>query len=121
MGAILLQAGHADGAVVKTIGDAVMAAFADPVKAVSAALAIQARVSEFNAAQGEPAISIKLGLHQGPCIAVTLPSGSTQCHTRRASRTSAHGWPCRVRRSRASEIPESGGHGGVPHLYREAI
>jgi len=63
---------HADGAVVKTIGDAVMAAFADPVKAVSAALAIQARVSEFNAAQGEPAISIKLGLHQGPCIAVTL-------------------------------------------------
>ena len=63
---------HADGAVVKTIGDAVMAAFADPVKAVSAALAIQARVAEFNAAQGEPSISIKLGLHQGPCIAVTL-------------------------------------------------
>ena len=63
---------HADGAVVKTIGDAVMAAFADPVKAVSAALTIQSRVAEFNAAQGEPAIAIKLGLHQGPCIAVTL-------------------------------------------------
>jgi class 3 adenylate cyclase len=63
---------RADGAVIKTIGDAVMAAFADPVNAVSAARAIQARVSEFNAAQGEPAISIKLGLHQGPCIAVTL-------------------------------------------------
>jgi class 3 adenylate cyclase len=63
---------HADGAIVKTIGDAVMAAFADPANAVSAALAIQARVSGFNAAQGEPAIVIKLGLHQGPCIAVTL-------------------------------------------------
>jgi class 3 adenylate cyclase len=57
---------------VKTIGDAVMAAFADPADAVRAALAIQQRVADFNAGNGGEAIVIKLGLHKGPCIAVTL-------------------------------------------------
>ncbi len=61
-----------DGAIVKTIGDAVMAAFPDPADGVRAALAIQRKVAEFNAAHGEGAIAIKLGLHRGPCIAVTL-------------------------------------------------
>jgi len=61
-----------DGAIVKTIGDAVMAAFADPAKAVRAAIAIQRRVAAFNAEHGGDAIIIKLGLHAGPCIAVTL-------------------------------------------------
>jgi class 3 adenylate cyclase len=61
-----------DGAIVKTIGDAVMAAFADPASAVRAALAIQRKVASFNATHGEGAIVIKLGLHRGPCIAVTL-------------------------------------------------
>ena len=37
------------GAIVKTIGDAVMAAFADPADAVKAALAIQHEVAAFNA------------------------------------------------------------------------
>lgn len=65
-----------EGAIVKTVGDAVMAAFADPAAAVRAALAVQGRVAVFNrshdaAAPGE-AIVIKLGLHRGPCIAVTL-------------------------------------------------
>jgi class 3 adenylate cyclase len=61
-----------DGAIVKTIGDAVMAAFADPASAMRAALAIQRKVESFNATHGEGAIVIKLGLHKGPCIAVTL-------------------------------------------------
>lgn len=61
-----------DGAIVKTIGDAVMAAFADPASAMRAALAIQRKVASFNATHGEGAIVIKLGLHKGPCIAVTL-------------------------------------------------
>jgi class 3 adenylate cyclase len=60
------------GAIVKTIGDAVMAAFADPGDAVRAALAIQQKVADFNAGHGGEAIVIKLGLHKGPCIAVTL-------------------------------------------------
>ncbi|HWA45208.1 MAG TPA: adenylate/guanylate cyclase domain-containing protein [Hypericibacter adhaerens] len=61
-----------DGTIVKTIGDAVMAAFADPAAAMRAALAIQRKVADFNATHGEGAIVIKLGLHKGPCIAVTL-------------------------------------------------
>jgi len=61
-----------EGAIVKTIGDAVMAAFADPGNAVRAALAIQRKVAEFNSGLGDQAIVIKLGLHKGPCIAVTL-------------------------------------------------
>jgi class 3 adenylate cyclase len=64
-----------DGAVVKTIGDAVMAAFADPANALEAALAIRDDIARSNgdAATGtEAAIVVKLGLHVGPCIAVTL-------------------------------------------------
>ena len=60
-----------DGAIVKTIGDAIMAAFANPADGVRAALAIQRAVGAFNAAHGE-VLAIKLGLHGGPCIAVTL-------------------------------------------------
>ena len=61
------------GFVVKTGGDAVMAAFSRPDHAVCAALAIQDDVASFNAARGDGAtpIVLKLGLHAGPCIAVT--------------------------------------------------
>jgi class 3 adenylate cyclase len=61
------------GFVVKTVGDAVMAAFSRPDHGVRAALAIQDDVASFNAARGEGAtpIVLKLGLHAGPCIAVT--------------------------------------------------
>lgn len=63
-----------DGAIVKTIGDAVMAAFSDPAQALAAALAVQRNVAAFNRehGQGREALIIKLGLHDGPCIAVTL-------------------------------------------------
>ena len=61
------------GFVVKTVGDAVMAAFSRPDDAVRAALAIQDDVASFNSARGDGAtpIVLKLGLHAGPCIAVT--------------------------------------------------
>jgi class 3 adenylate cyclase len=61
-----------DGSVVKTIGDAVMASFADPLDAVAAALAGQGKIAEFNRRGEGLAITIKLGIHCGPCIAVTL-------------------------------------------------
>ena len=64
-----------DGALVKTIGDAIMAAFAEPGDALAAALAIQRELAAFNEATGageERPLTIKLGLHEGPCIAVTL-------------------------------------------------
>jgi class 3 adenylate cyclase len=54
-----------NGAVVKTIGDAVMAAFANPLDAVKAALAIQAR-----SAKASPPLTIKLGVHAGDSIRV---------------------------------------------------
>jgi class 3 adenylate cyclase len=60
-----------EGAVVKTIGDAVMAVFADPARAVAAALAMQAHIDELNTASTAPLV-LKLGLHAGACIAVTL-------------------------------------------------
>jgi len=77
--AVLTRAvrGH-DGAVVKTIGDAVMAAFTDPANALDAALAIRDDIVEFNrrlaAETGSEhvAILVKIGLHSGACIAVTL-------------------------------------------------
>ena len=62
-----------DGGVVKTIGDAVMAAFHDPERAVAAAISIQRKVAVFNISQnGDQPLVIKLGLHGGPCVAVTL-------------------------------------------------
>jgi class 3 adenylate cyclase len=54
-----------DGAVVKTIGDAVMASFGDPAEAVKAALAMQARI-------GAHDLVLKLGVHSGPSVVVTL-------------------------------------------------
>ena len=64
-----------DGALVKTIGDAIMAAFATPADALAAALDIQRDLGSFKE-QGqvgaERPLIIKLGLHEGPCIAVTL-------------------------------------------------
>ncbi len=61
-----------NGSVVKTIGDAVMAAFTDPADGARAALAVQTGVDDFNEGTGTEDIVIKLGVHCGPCIAVTL-------------------------------------------------
>ena len=61
-----------DGGVVKTIGDAVMASFTEPESGVRAALAIRAHVLDFNREHRSNPIGLKLGLHAGPCIAVTM-------------------------------------------------
>lgn len=66
-----------DGGVVKTIGDAVMASFTDPVNCLLAAIEIQNAVGAFNERHAgdmgdEDAVTIKIGIHEGPCIAVTL-------------------------------------------------
>ena len=60
-----------DGAIVKTIGDAVMATFTDARAAVSAALAMHDGLTEWNRAERRPeTLELKIGLHDGPCIAV---------------------------------------------------
>jgi len=61
-----------NGFVVKTVGDAVMAAFGDPADAVRAVLSIQDEVENFNRGRSDAGIVLKLGLHQGACIAVTV-------------------------------------------------
>jgi class 3 adenylate cyclase len=60
------------GAIVKTVGDAVMAAFHAPADAIKAALAIQDEVAGFHRDHVRQEIVLKLGLHQGACIAVTV-------------------------------------------------
>jgi class 3 adenylate cyclase len=60
------------GALVKTIGDAVMASFVDPLDALRAALEMRARIGRFNRESGADLIAIKIGLHAGACLAVTL-------------------------------------------------
>ncbi len=55
------------GAVVKTIGDAVMATFPTPDRAIAAALRMRVAMSEL----GSDFI-LKIGIHEGPCLAVML-------------------------------------------------
>jgi class 3 adenylate cyclase len=59
------------GAVVKTIGDAIMAVFQEPGRALSAAFAMHEKIGTLRAPDGAPVI-LKIGLHTGPCFAVTL-------------------------------------------------
>ncbi len=60
------------GAVVKTIGDAVMATFPTPERALAAALRIREAMHTLNAASEREDLLVKIGLHEGPCLAVTL-------------------------------------------------
>ena len=61
-----------DGAIVKTIGDAVMAVFTHPPDGLRCAVQIHADFAAFNAASEKDAMIVKLGLHAGRCISVTL-------------------------------------------------
>jgi len=56
------------GAIVKTIGDAVMAAFADPANALAAAAGMSRTVQRIDA-DGVP-LRLNVGLHTGSCMAV---------------------------------------------------
>src|SRR5205085_10280602 len=61
------------GAVVKTIGDAVMATFVNPVDAVRAAQQIHLA---FHPAREDTPIRLRISLNTGPCIAVRLNSNA---------------------------------------------
>lgn len=60
---------EAGGAVVKAMGDAIMAVFARPAPAVKAMLDAQRALAE--PAEGKRQLLLKAGIHSGPCIAVT--------------------------------------------------
>jgi len=55
------------GAVVKTIGDAIMASFSDSAAAMDAAVVMNREVRGVG-----PDLLLKIGIHSGPCIAVEL-------------------------------------------------
>jgi class 3 adenylate cyclase len=60
------------GAIVKTIGDAVMATFPTPDRAVSAALRMREGMKDLNAERQRDDLQLKIGIHEGPCLAVLL-------------------------------------------------
>jgi class 3 adenylate cyclase len=60
------------GVLVKTIGDATMAAFSDPVDALKASRHLQ-RI--FSVAAQNECIKLRISLNLGPCIAVNLNTG----------------------------------------------
>jgi len=71
-GAVIAAVSAEGGAVVKTIGDAVMATFSSPERAVRAALRMRAAMHEINQARGSEDLALNIGLHEGPCLAVVL-------------------------------------------------
>jgi class 3 adenylate cyclase len=81
-----------DGAVVKTIGDAVMAVFTRPVNALRAIFKARQALAE-----GDTPFDLKVGVHTGSCVAVTLNDrldyfGSTvNIASRLESLSGAHG------------------------------
>jgi class 3 adenylate cyclase len=61
---------HHNGAVVKTVGDAMMAVFRAPVDALQAGEAMVRAVAAIPG-PGEPLV-LRVGVHVGPCLAVNL-------------------------------------------------
>jgi len=60
------------GAVVKTIGDAVMATFLTPDHGLAAALRMREAMRRLNESHGREDLLLKIGIHEGPCLAVNL-------------------------------------------------
>jgi class 3 adenylate cyclase len=60
------------GAVVKTIGDAVMATFPAPERALAAALKMRDAIGSVGSETRQEDLLLKIGVHEGPCLAVML-------------------------------------------------
>jgi class 3 adenylate cyclase len=60
------------GAVVKTIGDAVMATFPTPERALAAALRMRGAIGDVGQETRQEDLLLKIGIHEGPCLAVML-------------------------------------------------
>jgi class 3 adenylate cyclase len=66
-----IVAGEA-GAIVKTSGDAIMATFSTPDRALAAALRIREAMRDFGDTRTGNGLLLKIGIHEGPCLAVVL-------------------------------------------------
>ena len=71
-GALISAVSAEGGAVVKTIGDAVMATFSSPERGLRAAIRMRAAMREINESRGSEDLALNIGLHEGPCLAVVL-------------------------------------------------
>ncbi len=71
-GELIAAVASEGGAVVKTIGDAVMATFPTPDRAVRAAMRMREAMRRINEARGSEDLALNIGLHEGPCLAVML-------------------------------------------------
>ncbi len=60
------------GVVVKTIGDAIMATFNQPVEAVGAGIEMLKELRQLNKASQQENLILKIGIHRGAAISVTL-------------------------------------------------
>jgi class 3 adenylate cyclase len=71
-GELLAAVAAEGGAVVKTIGDAVMATFPTPDRALRSAMRMRQAMRRINDARGSEDLALNIGMHAGPCLAVTL-------------------------------------------------
>jgi len=60
------------GAVVKTIGDSVMATFTYPEQALLAAIEMRKAMQRLNDERETSDLVVKIGIHEGPCLAMML-------------------------------------------------
>jgi class 3 adenylate cyclase len=58
--------------VVKTIGDAVMATFPTPDRALTAGLRMREAIGGVGSDTRKEDLLLKIGIHEGPCLAVML-------------------------------------------------
>ena len=63
---------HQHGAVVKTIGDAIMATFTQPVEALGAGLEMLKELRKLNRSSHRGDLILKIGIHRGAAISVNL-------------------------------------------------
>lgn len=61
-----------NGSIVKMIGDAIMAVFHDPTDALTCGIRIHQDIETYNLTSSKEVLIIKMGLHTGRCISVTL-------------------------------------------------
>jgi hypothetical protein len=92
-----------NGAVVKTIGDAIMAAFVTPPDAVSAALKMRSEIERLNEARAARDFVLKIGIHRGPSI------GDAQRPARLLRPDCQHRLAGRTPRRRRRDLPHRGG------------
>ena len=91
-----IVAGEA-GAVVKTSGDAVMATFPTPDRAVAAALRMREAMRDFKDARAGEGLLLKIGIHEGPCLAVVLDNRQDYFGRPSISRRACRAWQTRAR------------------------